>query len=54
MLVNSGKGVSSHSEYYSLLPVLESENKVMFYFYTYNIDNRSVEIKIRRRKSNLY
>jgi hypothetical protein len=48
MLVNSGKGVSSHSEYYSLLPVLESDNKkVMFYFYTYNIDNRSVEIKIK-------
>jgi hypothetical protein len=28
MLVNSGKGVSSHSEYYSLLPVLESVIKL--------------------------
>jgi hypothetical protein len=54
MLINSGKGVSSHSEYYSLLPVLESENKVMFYFYTYNIDNRSVEIKIKEEGQVIY
>jgi hypothetical protein len=54
MLVNSGKGVSSHSEYYSLLPVLESVNKVMFYFYTYNIDNRSVEIKIKEEGKVIY
>jgi hypothetical protein len=53
MLVNSGKGVSSHSEYYSLLPVLESVN-VMFYFYTYNIDNRSVEIKIKEEEQVIY
>ena len=45
-LINSGKGVSSNSEYYSILPVKHTENKWMFYFYTYNLDNRSVSFEV--------
>jgi hypothetical protein len=35
------------------VPVLESVNKVMF-SYTYNIDNRSVEIKIKEEGKVIY
>jgi len=45
-LINSGKGVSSNSEYYSIVPVRNTTDKWVFYFYTYNIDNRSVNIEI--------
>lgn len=45
-LINSGKGVSSNSEYYSLLPIKGKENLWMFYFFTYNIDNRDVTVEI--------
>jgi hypothetical protein len=41
-LIHSGKGTSSNSEYYSILPVKGHEGKYMFYFYTYNIDHRVV------------
>jgi glycosyltransferase involved in cell wall biosynthesis len=39
----SGTGVSSHSEYYSILPVVGKENTFMFYFFTYNVDDRVVK-----------
>jgi hypothetical protein len=45
-LVNSGLGVSSNSEYYSIVPVINKPNTYMFYFYSYNIDDREVKITI--------
>jgi hypothetical protein len=38
--------VSSNSEYYSIVPINNTNNKWAFYFYTYNIDNRSVNVEI--------
>ena len=43
-LKNSGLGESSNSEYYSILPIENEPNSFMFYFYTYNRDNRSIII----------
>lgn len=45
-LKHSGLGVSSNSEYYSILPVKGSPNQYMFYFYTYNIDERIIHVTI--------
>jgi hypothetical protein len=45
-LTNSGLGVSSNSEYYSILPVKGKENTFVFYFFTYNIDERKVKLYI--------
>jgi hypothetical protein len=47
LLINSGKGTSSNSEYYSLVPVKGSSTDWCFYFYTYNIDDRKITIKIK-------
>lgn len=49
-LTNSGLGVSSNSEYYSILPIKGEENKFMLYFYTYNIDNRVVGITVKNKE----
>ena len=46
LLINSGVGVSSNSEYYSILPVLGRSNTYVFYFYTYNVDNRVIYVCI--------
>lgn len=46
ILPNSGLGVSSNSEYMSVLPVVDEPNKFVFYFYTYNIDDRVVNLRI--------
>ena len=46
LLINSGLGTSSNSEYYSILPILGKPNKYMFYFFTYNIDGRLVDVSI--------
>jgi hypothetical protein len=46
-LKKSGLGVSSNSEYYSILPVVGEENKFMFYFFSYNLDERKVNITIK-------
>ena len=46
-LVHSGLGVSSNSEYYSIVPIKGSDTEYMFYFYTYNIDERIVHLTIR-------
>lgn len=51
-LINSGKGVSSNSEYYSILPIIN--NKWVFYFYTYNIDDRTVSIEINKNNETIY
>ena len=45
-LTHSGTGVSSYSEYYSILPVEGKVNTFMFYFFTYNIDSRVVKVNI--------
>ena len=44
-MINSGLGTSSNSEYYSILPIVGKPNKYMFYFFTYNIDGRVVDVK---------
>jgi hypothetical protein len=53
-LQNSGRGVSSNSEYYSILPILGRENEFMFYFYTYNIDNRRIDFEIKEVDKQLH
>lgn len=45
-LVNTGTGVSSYSEYYSILPIAGKDDLFMFYFYTYNVDGRIIEVSI--------
>jgi hypothetical protein len=45
-LKHSGRGVASNSEYYSILPVVGKPNNYMFYFYTYNIDNRVINVTV--------
>ena len=45
-LKHSGRGVASNSEYYSILPVVGKPNTYMFYFYTYNIDNRIINVTV--------
>jgi len=45
-LPNSGLGKSSTSEYMSILPVEGRKNEFMFYFYTYNIDNRDIHLRV--------
>ena len=47
-------GVSSNSEYYSILPINETKNKWVFYFYTYNIDNRRLELIINELGENIF
>lgn len=47
LLQKSGRGVSSNSEYYSILPIENEENKFMFYFFTYNNDNRIINVTIK-------
>jgi hypothetical protein len=45
-LLNSGLGVSSNSEYYSIIPIENEPNKFMFYFYSYNLDGRKLKLEI--------
>jgi len=47
LLKHSGLGVASNSEYYSIIPIVNRPNNYMFYFYTYNVDNRKVNITMR-------
>ena len=47
LLKHSGLGVASNSEYYSIIPIINRPNNYMFYFYTYNVDNRKVNITMR-------
>jgi len=46
LLINSGLGVASNSEYYSILPVVGKPNNYMFYFFTYNRDYRNIYVSI--------
>jgi glycosyltransferase involved in cell wall biosynthesis len=45
-LLESGLGTSSNSEYYSIIPIEGEENSFMFYFFSYNLDERKVNIKM--------
>jgi hypothetical protein len=46
MLIHSGLGVASNSEYYSIISVVGKPNFYMFYFFTYNRDNRMIYVAI--------
>lgn len=46
LLVHSGLGVASNSEYYSIVPVEGTERTYALYFFTYNIDDRRVSIRM--------
>lgn len=46
ILPNSGVGVSSNSEYMSIIPIEDYPNKLMYYFFTYNIDDKIVQVTI--------
>ena len=46
LLIHSGLGVASNSEYYSILPITGKPDWYMFYFFTYNVDDRIFWIKI--------
>lgn len=50
----SGLGVSSNSEYYSILPIEDDPNSFMFYFYTYNVDDREVSFTFQSDSTNVY
>lgn len=50
----SGRGVSSNSEYYSILPIDGRENEYIFYFYTYNIDDRKIHVEIKEGENGLH
>ena len=52
LLKHSGLGVASNSEYYSILPVVLKQNNFMFYFYTYNVDDRKLKISIDSKNFN--
>jgi hypothetical protein len=54
LLKNSGLGVASNSEYYSIIPILNKPNNYMFYFFTYNIDTRNVKISIKESGVEFY
>jgi glycosyltransferase involved in cell wall biosynthesis len=46
ILINSGLGVASNSEYYSIIPVVGKPNMYVFYFFTYNRDYRNIYVSI--------
>lgn len=53
-LKNSGLGVASNSEYYSILPIIKEENHFMFYFFTYNVDDRIVRVIMKEDGAEFY
>jgi len=54
LLIHSGLGVASNSEYYSILPIEKEPNKYIFYFYTYNVDDRKVNIAMSKGGQEFY
>ena len=46
ILINSGLGIASNSEYYSIIPVVGKPNMYVFYFFTYNRDFRNIYVSI--------
>ena len=54
LLIHSGLGVASNSEYYSIIPIEKHPNEYLFYFFTYNIDDRKVNITMTENGSEFY
>ena len=54
LLVNSGLGVASNSEYYSIVQIDKHPNEYMFYFYTYNVDDRKVQVTMKEDGGEFY
>jgi hypothetical protein len=54
ILPESGIGLSSNSEYISVLPIDGKENEFVFYFFTYNIDDRYITIKIEENEDVIF
>lgn len=54
LLEHSGLGVASNSEYYSILPIDKKPNSYMFYFYTYNVDDRKVNVIMKENGTEFY
>lgn len=52
-LTKSGLGVSSNSEYYSILPIEDEPNSFMFYFFTYNQDERTIDFTFTPTKGGI-
>jgi hypothetical protein len=52
ILPNSGLGVSSNSEYSALLPA--EDNNWMFYFYTYNPDERRINVLVKEENVSIF
>ena len=50
-LTKTGRGVCSNSEYFSILPVVDEQNKYVVYFFSYNDDNRRVQFSIKEEGS---
>lgn len=53
-LKNSGLGTSSNSEYYSILPIRGEDNHFMFYFFSYNLDERKINITIHEDDNEIF
>jgi glycosyltransferase involved in cell wall biosynthesis len=53
-LKKSGLGVSSNSEYYSILPIQDRSNEFMFYFFSYNLDERKINITIKEEGNEIF
>jgi len=53
-LKHSGLGVASNSEYFSILPIVKEENHFMFYFFTYNVDDRIVKVVMKEDGAEFY
>lgn len=54
LLINSGLGVASNSEYYSILPIDKEQGHYMFYFFTYNVDERKVSVIMKEDGAEFY
>lgn len=53
-LKHSGLGVASNSEYYSIVPIEKHPNTYMFYFFTYNVDDRLVKVVMNEDGGEFY
>lgn len=53
LLKHSGLGVSSNSEYYSILPIENEPDAFMFYFFTYNQDEREIAFTFTPNKGGI-
>lgn len=54
ILPNSGVGVSSNSEYYSLLCMNNNPKEWMLYFHSYNLDDRRIEVSVSENNEEIF